>query len=156
MSLFFSGRELVEIALQIERNGFAFYTVALERAADPRAKQVYAHLRSEEERHIAIFERLSPEGLAEESYPEEATAYVQALATSRVFTDQEQVSQAVAQAPSPDEVLRLGMGFEKDSILFYTQMRELVKRSGREVVDMLLAEEKRHLRQLAELRRGLG
>lgn len=46
------------------------------------------------------------------------------------------------------EALEIGIGFEKDSILLYSEMRGMVPRQDQEIVDMITNEEKKHLSEL--------
>jgi rubrerythrin len=67
------------------------------------------------------------------------------------------VAREMAQRVSSDaEAIQIGIYAEKDSILFYSELRELVRRADREVVDNIIKEERSHLRQLSDLRRALG
>jgi rubrerythrin len=47
------------------------------------------------------------------------------------------------------------MGAEKDSILFYVEVRDMVRRSERKVVGEIIEEEKSRLRQLMEIKKNL-
>ena len=49
------------------------------------------------------------------------------------------------------EAIELGIGFEKDSILFYQEMKKFVLTSEQNIIEKLLEEEKEHLRKLFEL-----
>ena len=47
------------------------------------------------------------------------------------------------------EALEIGIGFEKDSILFYSEIRGMVPRQDQEIVDVITNEEKKHLSELS-------
>jgi len=57
---------------------------------------------------------------------------------------------------SEAEAIRIAVGAEKDSILFYSSLRELVRRSEREAVDKIIEEERSHLRQLSDLMKDVS
>ena len=57
----------------------------------------------------------------------------------------------MAQKLSPEEAIRTAIGIEKDSILFYGEMRGLVRREDRSLVDRIMDEERGHVLQLSEL-----
>jgi rubrerythrin len=59
-------------------------------------------------------------------------------------------------AESDTEALELAIRAEKDSILFYYQMREIMPQRAQPTVNKIIAEEKSHLRQLSELKRKLA
>lgn len=159
MSIFFSGRELVEIALGIERNGAAFYDSLAKSATNVMAQGVYKSLADKERAHIEIFQNmlsLVGEYQPPETYTEQYALYFKALVGSAVFSD-DQVAREMAQKVGSDaEAIQIGIGAEKDSILFYSEMRDLVHRSDREVINKIIEEEKAHLRQLSDLKKSLS
>jgi rubrerythrin len=57
---------------------------------------------------------------------------------------------------SDTEALELAIRAEKDSILFYYQMRDIMPQRAQPTVNKIIAEEKSHLRQLSELKRKLA
>ncbi len=65
-------------------------------------------------------------------------------------------SEMATQADSDIEALELAMGAEKDSILFYYEMKEIMPQRAQPTVNKIIAEEKSHLRQLSELKKKLA
>jgi rubrerythrin len=61
----------------------------------------------------------------------------------------------VQEARDDTEAVELGMRMESETILFFTEIRDLVRREDREVVDRILGEERDHLRRLSRLRKEL-
>jgi rubrerythrin len=47
--------------------------------------------------------------------------------------------------------LRAAMGFEKDTMLFYYDLREMVSEKDRQIITDIIREEKQHLRRLVNL-----
>jgi rubrerythrin len=54
------------------------------------------------------------------------------------------------------EAMELAIGAEKDSILFYYEMKDLMPQRAQPTVNKIIAEEKSHLRQLSELKKKLA
>jgi len=152
--IFFFGRELVEIAIGIERNGVAFYDSLVKSLKDVMARGAYKYLADKEKEHIEIFQNMLSslgEYQSSETYTEEYDLYLRALVDSAVFSD-DQVAWEMAQEVGSDaEAIEIGLRAEKDSILFYSEMRELIRRSDREVINKIIEEERSHLRQLLDL-----
>lgn len=48
--------EIYRVAMDMERRGYEFYSKAAESAEDPRAKELYAFLASEEQRHFQMIQ----------------------------------------------------------------------------------------------------
>jgi len=84
------------------------------------------------------------------------SAYLQALTDEAVFTDDMITSEMATQADSDIKALELGISAEKDSILFYYEMRDVMPRSALPVINRIIAEEKSHLQQLADIKKKLA
>ena len=158
MGVLLSGKELIDIAVGIERNGAAFYDSLVESTRDLTAKSAYQSLADQEREHMGIFQGmlgLAGEHSFSETYTEEYDVYLKALVDSSVFTD-DQVAREMAQKVSSDaEAIHIGIIAEKESILFYSEMRNLVRRPDREVLTRIVGEERSHLRQLSELKKSV-
>jgi len=60
------------------------------------------------------------------------------------------------QADSDIKALELAIGAEKDSILFYYGMKDIMPKRAQPTVNKIITEEKSHLRQLSELKKNLA
>ena len=67
------------------------------------------------------------------------------------FTAERAQTALTQEAVSDTEAPEIGIGFEKDSILLYLEMRGLVPRANREIVVKVINEEKSHLCQLTDI-----
>ena len=154
MSLRFSGNDLVEAAVQMERNGLKFYTAAADAVANDRAKDLLRQLADDEVQHLRTFEQLLRSvGLAQmhESYPGEYEDYLKAHVDMQVFT-QARLQQLLAQKTmSERDALQFGIDSEKDAILYYTEMIRYVPSADQKTIEGIIGEERRHLTQLVGL-----
>ena len=158
MALFFSGSELLEIAIGIERNGMAFYQTLADKTGNRDVKDIYNHLAGEEKKHLDTFQGMSDSlGQAKppETYTEEYMLYLKSLVDNAVFSNVTEAQQKAAKVFNEIEALDPGIQAEKDSILFYSELQNLVREPDRKVVLNILDEEKKHLRQLSELKAEL-
>lgn len=159
MSISFYGNELINIAIGIERRGIAFYDVLARSTQNVKAREIFQYLVGMERDHIRIFQSMLDEAdkyEVPEAYAGEYAAYLQALVDSAVFTDDTVTSELATQSENDIAAVELGVSAEKDSILFYYEMREILPKSTRATIDKIIAEEKLHLRQLSELRKMLA
>jgi rubrerythrin len=158
MGVFFSGSELLEIAIGIERNGMAFYQALADKTENRAVKDTYNYLAGEEKKHLDTFQGMS-DSLGQvkppETYTEEYMLYLKSLVDSAVFSNVTEAQQKAGKISDEIEALDTGIQAEKDSILFYTELQNLVRELDRKVVLKVLDEEKNHLRQLWELKKGL-
>ena len=159
MSISFSGSELINIAIGIERRGIVFYETMVKSTKNAVARDVFRYLADMERNHVQIFQDMLGEAdkyQPPETYAGEYAAYLQALVDSAVFTDDMVTSEMATRAESDIETLELAINAEKDSILFYYEMKDIMPERAQPTVNKIIAEEKAHLRQLSELKRKLA
>lgn len=157
MAGIFSASDVLTAAQEIEQRGQVFYTRLAETAADSSLAQVFRFLAQEEEKHWQIFHDLAlrvgevelPAWATEEEYVDYITALIDSHTLFRLG-DVEALRQFVG---SREEAVHAAMGFEKDTIVFFMEMQELVSAGDRPAVQACMEEERRHLRMLAGLLR---
>ncbi len=156
MAVFFSGSELLEIAIGIERNGMAFYQAVADKTGIRDVKDIYNYLAGEEKKHLDTFQGMSDslgQAKPSETYTEEYMLYLKSLVDSTVFSSVTEAQQKAGKVSDEIEALDTGIQAEKDSILFYMELQNLVREQDRKVVLNIVDEEKKHLRQLSELKK---
>jgi rubrerythrin len=158
MSVIFSGDELIKIAIDIERRGISFYDVMAKSTDNEMARAAFDSLAAMEREHLIIFQNMLAETRTGKSgdmptppYPD----YVQALIDEAVFSDDMITSEMAMQADSDLKAIELGISAEKDSILFYYEMKENIPQRDIPAIDRIIAEEKSHLRQLSGIKKML-
>jgi rubrerythrin len=156
---FFAPSEVVQMGIQIEVNGKDFYTALASAPGMAAAKAIFIFLAGEEERHIHVFESIL--GSVEkyeppEAYTEEYFAYLKALADDHVFTKKNKGTEAAQKVSSPLDAIEVALGFEKDSILLYLEMKKLVPAPGQKTIDKLIEQEQEHVRRLSTIKREMN
>ena len=150
MAYNFSADEIFEMAKQIERNGAEFYKKAAESVQGEDEKNFLLSLAQMEETHEQTFAEMQKDLADKEKASqvfdpvEEAVLYLKALADTRIFFEKP--------FPGNDmkEILKTAMNAEKDSIVFYLGMKELVPSElGKKRVDNIVKEEMDHIRILS-------
>ncbi len=151
MSYNFNADEIFEIAEQIERNGANFYRTAAENITDEDKKKLLIHLAEMEDDHEKTFKTLRDELSENEKTmttfdPEDETAdYLRLLADTRVFYEKE------VDVTSLNEVFKTAITAEKDSIVFYLGMKNVVpSHQGKNWLDRIIKEEMDHIRLLSK------
>ncbi len=158
MGNLFSATEIAEIGIQIEKNGRDFYEGVLKLSKNSKSKETFGFLAGEEEKHIKRFEDLLSQVKKyepSEAYPGEYFAYLKALSEGYVFTKANKGAEAAKNIKSEKEAVDIGIGFEKDSILFYHEMKKFILGGEQKIVDKLIEEEQGHLKKLTEIKRTL-
>jgi len=146
----FNADDIFEMAVKIEQNGAVFYREAAGQVEEKKNKDFLLELARMEDEHGVIFSNLKKELTAQEKMattfdPEdENILYLNAFADSKVFFKKEK----------PDNnfknILHCAIQTEKDSIVFYLGIKELVpEKYGRSKIDTIIKEEMGHIRLLA-------
>lgn len=159
MDIIYSGSELAEIGIQIEKNGRDFYDALIKQSKDKKVKDIFRYLAEQEESHIVVFknilesvQRYEPK----QAYPQEYFAYMNALARDHIFTQKDKGKATAVQAKTDKQAIELGIKFEKDSIIFCEGMKEIMRRNDQLIADKLIKEEQKHLTMLNDLKKQLG
>jgi len=150
MSYDFNADNIFEMAEQIERNGAKFYRTAAENITDSVAKELLMGLAEMEDEHEKTFASLraqlsEKERAATVFDPQgESALYLRALADVRVFFEKD------IDVTSMYQILKAAIEAEKDSIVFYLGIKELVTDNlGKDKIDSIIKEEMRHIRILS-------
>lgn len=150
MAYDFNADEIFEMAVQIERNGASFYRKAAETVDDPAGKKLLLGFAAMEDEHektfVALRKDLSEKDKTATTFdPEgEAALYLRALADARVFFEKEM------DTSSMKEILKAAILAEKDSIVFYLGMKEMVpEKFGKTKIDAIIKEEMEHIKLLS-------
>ncbi|HYB21345.1 MAG TPA: ferritin family protein [Thermodesulfobacteriota bacterium] len=156
MSLDFNADEILEMAQQIERNGFHFYRQAAKGVKNPGSAELLLNLAAMEEVHEKIFTRMRAELTEAEKKKkifdpdDENTSYLKAWADVHVFNVQADPAEKLTGKEKVEDILRMAIGLEKDSIVFYLGMKEMVpERLGGSRIDGIIREEMRHVNDLS-------
>ncbi len=160
MSVTFNADEVFEMAEQIERSGAKFYREAAQKASDQQTKEMFLNMASMEDTHLRTFEEMRTELSNREKGStvfdpyDEAAMYLQALADSKGFEGMRSPTEKLTGQESTQELLEIAIGAEKNSVLYYVGLKDLVSaRAGRDKVEAIIKEEVRHV---ADLRRRLN
>ena len=142
--------EIFEMAEQIERNGAKFYRNAAKNVSDQTHKDLLLELAVMEDHHEKMFKAMRAAFTDADKQTNvfdpdnEAPLYLKALADTRVFYEKE------INTTSMKEILKEAITAEKDSIVFYLGMKDLVpKELGQGKIDSIIKEEMAHIRLLA-------
>ena len=152
MAITFNADEIYNIAEQIEQNGYKFYSDSAKRVQGPLAKQVLQDLANMELDHLKTFQSLHAK-LSEQASEEitwdpqgEAGAYLQAAADSHVFKTNADPTSLLKDSGDAREVLELALQFEKDTVVYFLGVADMVpERLGKADVMGLVRQEQGHI-----------
>jgi rubrerythrin len=155
MSLVINAEEVLEIAVQIERTGAAFYRKAAKFLDDPEAKKLVEDLALMEDGHEIEYEnmRADPDVLSSLlGDPDgEAVLYLRAMASGRVFPKDADPLADMGADVTPQKIFRKAIILELTSIAFYQALKDaLASDKDREKVEGIIRQERGHVTMLSE------
>lgn len=159
MAIFYSAIEVVEMAIKTEESGMIFYQGAAKKTKNSKLKQLFEFLAGEEIKHKQIFTDLyttikdNPQSVPYNW--EEMSLYLKAITESRFFVGKSKSINLIKEAKTPKKALDFALGFERDTLLFYTEIISIVSAANRRLVEKIVAQEKNHIRQLQLMKESL-
>jgi rubrerythrin len=147
----FTADDVFEMAEELERNGAKFYGDAAQNADNPEYKKLLVGLAEMEVEHEKTFVNLrsqlsgNEKALTAFDPQNESALYLKALADTKVFFEKK------IDFSSMKSVLKAAILAEKDSIVFYLGMKEMVpEQYGKDKLDKIIEEEMDHIKILSK------
>ncbi len=155
MGMPFNADEVLEMAEQIERNGGKFYRAAAKKF--PALRKPLLELAAMEDKHEKTFAAMRAELSGEEAEPPvfdpdgEAQMYLRVMAGGHVFNLKADPAEKLGDIEAPQDLLKMAMSVERDSIAFYVGLKESVSaKAGKDKVEAIIREEMSHIALLNE------
>jgi rubrerythrin len=158
MATLLTPAELVGLAVETEKGGRRFYAAAAAATGAPAVKDLFNYLATEEARHERVFADLHDKLKAQPAelpYDwDETSSYLRVITDSRYFlSPHSPLVQSAANVKSAGELLEIALQFEKETLLFYLELVQVVGPAHRGVLAELVGQERQHIRKLDHLRR---
>jgi rubrerythrin len=152
----FSMAEIIDLAIQIEKNGERIYRKALEKMSDPSLASLLQHLADEEVEHAKWFSemRLTIKQTTDDSpLAEKGKSLLRGVLGGQAFSLGDADFSKIDRVQS---LLKLAIEFERDTVLFYEMIRSVIEdKETLDQLDAIIEEENRHAEVLqAFLHRG--
>jgi rubrerythrin len=155
MAYDFNVDEVFEMAIQIEANGANFYRKAADLQQDSDNKAFLEKLARMEDKHKSTFETMRKDISDREKQgtvfdpANELSMYLKAMADNHGGEGNPEVVESLTGEEPMEEIITTAIGLEKESILFYLGLKDLVPaKYGHDKLDDIIREEKLHIAQL--------
>ena len=155
MAYDFNADEIFKMAIRIEENGALFYRKAAESRSDEEHRSTLNKLAVMEDHHKLTFEKMRTQlSEAEKTATvfdpnNESAQYLAAMADTHGGEGSPSAADALSGDETIQEIIHIAIGLEKESILFYLGLKDLVPPEyGRDRLDKIIDEERRHIIQL--------
>ena len=157
METFFSAHEITDMAVTTEETGYEFYKLAEKNALSENTRQLFAYLADEEINHKHIFKGLkdtieeNPQGVPVGR--EDVGKYIKAMVDSSIFMGKNKNINFTLESQNDKDAIDFALGFEKGTILFFYQLKDMVKSGVKDVIQKIINKEKEHIRRLTEMKK---
>ena len=163
MAMIFNADEVLQMAVTIEQNGAAFYRKAAGIKEDDASTDFLVELAEMEDGHEKTFEAMRGNltddekgGNVYDPY-DEGALYLEAMADTHGGEGDASAAEKLTGNESLEDILGIAIGLEKESILFYLGLKEMVpEHLGKDKLDKIISEEKDHVATLAKKRKSLN
>lgn len=145
-----SDDEVLKLAMNLEEEGYNFYSGCLKNTRDEKAKKLFSRLATLEKRHFAVFSRLHSRiakrrGVFATDEDALVKSYINALIDTGVFK-KGTCPVITSDRNSVLNALEFAKTIEKDSILFYTELEELARsEETKKILQAVIKQEKKHI-----------
>lgn len=150
--------EFIKIAIKDEETGIAFYNALSESTNNEIMKESFAKMAEQEKNHKENFQKMLgkvPESHLFEEYAGQYESYVSAMLESRAFSSPEKAAEEAKKMGSGLKAVETALKMEKDTLLFYLDMKDFIPATHKKYVEEIINEERGHIRDLTELKSQL-
>lgn len=152
---FLNASDIMDLAMQVEKNGEAFYQAVAKQTTSAQIRALFEDLADQERKHYATFAKLA-QTVREKPLmtDEEWDSYLKYLNTtvdSAFFQGSDKALAMARKVKDEKEAARMAMGFEKETLLFFYDLRDAIQGSERSFVEKIVSEEKTHIQRLANV-----
>ncbi len=148
----YSLSEIVEQAVQTEKLGKEYYDAMSGKFSDKEVLcKLFNALADQELQHERKLSDLKS-ALKDEQIenPDEVSRYLHAIVESEFFLGSDKALTAMDQIATVDEAIRYAIRFEKETLLYYHTLKDIVKE--KDIMDVIIKEEKKHILWLSQYR----
>ena len=152
----FSIEEIIDIAIGMEDAGYNLYTRSAEKFEDQMIKDLFSFLAKQELEHKKIFKSfIESENTGSGEFNEEYYLYLKAIGGGRIYPEgDDNIDEVISKIKTPMDAINKGFQDEKNSILFYTEIKKLYDPESEidNILNRIIEEERKHALLLYELK----
>ncbi len=144
MEKFTTVKEAIKVAIQMEKDGYAFYQKAAAQTSSDMGKSIFESIAKDELLHLDVFQKLFEEKVGKSEWDDLVDSSKKYQEISVFPKDLKEV---VGKDPDTNELdaLRIAMDSEKDAIEYYTDIWEnLNENEVKKIIDKIIEQEKNH------------
>jgi rubrerythrin len=144
-------KEVVEMAVEMERMGCAFYeTMAARFAKNAEIGELFTALANDERVHEKMFRELLAKmpGIANPRTKDDSIAFLRIMVLPETMLTEQDAQARLHQIQTPRDAVDRALRVEKDTFAYYEAMKDIFGKH--EALEKIIEEEKRHIIKLTE------
>ncbi len=148
---------MVETSVKLEEQSVQLYERLAEKIPESSIKKIFKLLGDEEKQHVAIFSQMAGRityEMALEYKQEHIDALLEHFRTKIISP--EKMGEKIRELKDVDSIFKFAISIELDHIMFYTEIKEFLRKEDKELVNDLIEEERRHFLKLMQYRKSLS
>jgi len=155
MSAHLDVNEILDFAILMEQKGYEFYTESAKKFNDLKLTQLFHLLAEQEFNHERIFKKMK-----EKITPREPTAiddtaeeiHMKNYLEEFIFGKRKSLKEKAKTLKNIEEVIQLAFGIEKDSVVFYSALKQYVNKEHEALLENVIQEEVSHVLRLQKFK----
>ncbi len=137
-------KDAILTAIQMEKDGYSFYTKAAAQTNSEMGRTIFESLAEDEQRHLDIFQKMFEDKVSKSEW-NDLTNSSKKYSNIPIFPTDLKDSIGMDSESTELDALRMAMDSEKEAIDYYEQIKEnLDKEDVKNVIDEIIEQEKNH------------
>ena len=144
MDKFTTIKEAIQTAIQMEKDGYAFYQKAAAQTSSDMGRSVFEDIAKDELLHLDVFQKLFEEKVSKSEWDDlvDSSKKYQEIP---IFPKDLKTVEGVEPDTNEIDALRIAMDSEKEAIEYYTKIKENLNDSEViKIIDEIIDQEKNH------------
>lgn len=147
----FTSKDVLDLAVQIEKNGEKIYRGAFQEVTDPQIKSLLQRLADDEARHVdrfSEFKKRTGDALGDPKLEEMGRSILLGILGDQSFSLKEADFSGLERIK---DLFKVAIEFEKDTVIFYQMIQTMIEDDETAAdLNKIIEEEKRHIELLDE------
>ncbi len=155
MNTIFDPSEVFQLAVRIEENGEKFYRTMADKFNDVEIKELFTYLADEEVGHKKFYNELYEDFKTYDPPSEYAAEYYEFIKSyaDEVMFNKEDFEENMSKVTDIISALDFAIDSELNAILYFSEMKRMVLKEKRDIIDNIIEEERKHFIKLSNMKK---
>ena len=151
------GEDILDFAIEIEMNGYAFYTETAKKFENLKTIKLFHILAEQELKHEMFFKQLKekqPKFEPSETLEASYEIFKKEFLHTYTFGDSDDTRNRIKSVATIEEAIDMAINFEKDTVVLYSSIKKHIKNDEQDLIDKIINQELAHIGRLLELKKN--